>query len=275
MKSVKYLYILVLGIVMSSCLDDTAPEDVFGEASNLGSFVSSSTIFQLSASGDEYVRTLPMLIKGPSVDGIGGDVTATIVVDEENTTAVEGVHYRLESTTVTFAKNNDYIANFPVTIITEGIEPPLASNPVLVLKVASVSGGNNVIANGKPITISINYLCFSDLAGDFVLSILRSDNNTVYVRNDEVVNQTGEGEYRGTYVGHYTPDQLGGTPGFTFYDVCNVLTVPEQNLVDLYSNLLYQDGEATADPVTGDLHIEYTVTFAAGNRKYTCDYVRQ
>jgi hypothetical protein len=272
MRNLKYLFILMLlGFIVPSCVEDTAPEDEYGKAANLASFTNASMNLSAVADGQEYQFDVPMKVKGPSLANISSPVTATISVDPSST-AVEGVHFRLDQTTVTFDPNNNLLNLLPVTVLTAGIDAPLAEAPKLVLNISNVTGGDNVIANGKTVTLNLLYLCFSDLAGDYVVSIQRSDNGVTYVY-DETIVATANG-YRGVSVGHYAPGSLGGEPGFDFVDVCGVITVPLQNLVNLYSNEVYGIGTSYVKE-NGDLHIEYEITFAAGNRQYIADYVKQ
>jgi hypothetical protein len=88
---------------------------------------------------------------------------------------------------------------------------------------------------------------------------------------DEIT-QTGVGTYRTTEVAHYIGGLGVGTPGYTFQDVCNVITVPMQDLLDYYSNDVFGHLPGSVDPATGVIHTFYTVTFAAGNRTYDCTY---
>ena len=274
MKNFKYLFFfLLLALVVPSCDEENALVDAIEKSPNLATFENSTMNFSVVATGDEYLQQVPMKIKGPSTDNVSSPVTATITVDPSST-AVEGVHYTLSQNTIELSPDNDFLANLPVTVLTAGITPPLEEAPVLVLQISEATGGNNVIANGKKLSINLNYLCDSNLEGTYIVTITRNDSPTPNVYTDVIV-KTGSGQYRGTSVGHYEPGSLGGNPGFTFLDVCNKITVPEQNLVDLYSNLVYGIGESYVDPLTGNLHIEYEITFAAGNRQYVAEYIKQ
>lgn len=276
MKNFKHLFIFILaGLIVPSCIDDSAPEDAFGQGANLVSFNSGTANASIIASGRDVTYNVPMIVKGPSARRISGPVTATIAVDPSST-AVEGVHYRLDDATIELSPDNDLLALFPVTVITAGIEPPLEETPVLVLNVTTASG-ENVIANGKKVSINLLYLCESilDATYDVTLEYWRGGTLQSTVNYTDVITKTGDGEYRTGRVGHWTVEDLGGTPGFTFLDVCDAITIPEQNLVDLYSNLVTGvEGKSTVDPVTGDIYMEYTVC-ATDCREYFVNYVRQ
>jgi hypothetical protein len=125
-----------------------------------------------------------------------------------------------------------------------------------------VSGGSNIIASGKPINITLNYACPSDLAGTYSYVILRdgTDLGDVYGTGGVMdVNLTGVGTYRTTEVGHWPQASLGGTPGFTFTDVCGVLDIPEQYLADFWGNLVYSVEDGSVDADTGEIHLVYEI----------------
>jgi hypothetical protein len=143
--------------------------------------------------------------------------------------------------------------------------------------VSQTSGGGNVIANGKTVAINLLYLCNSQLQDTYDVTVEYYRFGTLQSTQSytETIARTGEGQYRTTRVGHWAAADLGGTPGFTFVDVCNEVTIPEQNLVDLYSNLVEgKAGKSTYDPETGIITMEYTIC-AADCREYKSIYVRQ
>lgn len=265
-----------MGVALSSCIEDDAPEDAFGQGPNLVSFRDKNTNFTAVATGEEYVKTIPMKIVGPSIDNISGPVTATISVDPSST-AEEGVHFRLDQKTITFSSENDYLNLFPVTMLSEGIDPPLAEDPVLVLNISDATGDGNVIANGTKMTIRLLYLCNSQLEGTYEVTgpYYRDGVFQGIVNYSDVLRKTGEGEYRGTKVGHW--GDLGvGNPGFTFLDVCDNITIPEQNLVDYYANIVEGvPGKSFVNPENGNLYMEYTICYGGSCREYFLDYVKQ
>lgn len=275
MKTLKYILILVLSLgALNSCLvDQTTRYDANDDGPNLAGFADARTAFGFVANGDEYVFTVKMKLIGPTSMNVTDDVVVTIDNDPTST-AIEGVHFRLDQSSITLKKADNYLGLLPITIITDGIIAPLAKAPVLVLKVVSATGAENVLNNGKKLEITLNYGCFSNLAGTYNAHLIRknADNSIVQYDYVDVITQTGVGEYRTTQVAHYLDGSLGGTPGYTFVDVCNVITVPNQNLVDLYSNEVFGHLPGSVDPATGVIKTFYTVTFAAGNRTYETTY---
>lgn len=275
MKTLKYILILVLSLgALNSCLvDQTTRYDANDDGPNLAGFADTRTAFGFVANGDEYVFTVRMKLIGPTSMDVTDDVVVTIDSDPTST-AVKGVHFRLDQPSITLKKADNYLGLIPITILTEGIIAPLAKAPILVLKVVSATGAENVLNNGKKIEITLNYGCFSNLAGTYNAHLIRTnpDNSTVVYNYVDVITQTGVGEYRTTEVAHYIGGLGVGTPGYTFVDVCNVVTVPNQYLLDYYSNEVFGHLPGSVDPATGVIKTFYTVTFAAGNRTYETTY---
>lgn len=260
---------------LTSCIvDDTEPSLANGEGPNLGGFNDSALNLGGVADGSSYEFNLEMEVKGPTYKEMKSDVVLTVAVDPSST-AIEGTHFKFTSKTITLSASNNYLGLLPITMLSQGIVAPLAQAPVLVLKVLSATSSDNVINNGKNLKINFNYLCFSNLAKtyDVKMRYVRAasgvDQTTTF---QDTFTKTGSGEYRTGLVGHWSAADLGYTPGFTFLDVCNVITIPQQNLVDTYSNLVEGvTGKSSVDPATGIITMEYTIT--GGNlRQYFVTY---
>lgn len=276
MKTIKYILISMLCFTsMTSCIvDDTDPAKANGEGPNLGSFNNSSLNLGGVADGNSYDFNLKMEVKGPTYKEMTSDVILTVAVDPSST-AIEGTHFEFNSKTITLSASNNYLGTLPITMLTQGIVAPLETAPILVLKVLSATGTDNVINNAKPLKITFNYLCFSNLARNYnvnVRYVRAASNIDQTITYTDAITQTGSGEYRTTRVGHWTTGDLGGTPGFTFLDVCNQISIPAQNLVDLYSNIVEGVvGESSVNPTTGVITMQFTVT--GGNlRQYFVTY---
>lgn len=287
MKTLKYFFLIFLTVgIFSSCWEDEAIYEQNDDGPNLVGFKDANTTIGGIANGDEYSFVLPIRVFGPTVTEVGSAVTATISTSDgtpgsDEFIATEGVHYRLDNPQITLDPGNNFLGNFPITLLSEGIVAPLDSIPVAFLRVTEVDGAGNVINSGKPIKITLNYLCFSNLAGSYSLTIERTSTtgaNSVIERADEVITETSTGTYRTTYVGHWMPGDLApGTPGFTFTDVCNKITIAEQNLADYWANIVTGQGapNGSVDPATGDIYLEYTVCASGACNIYKCTYVKQ
>lgn len=275
MKTLKYILILVLSLgAFNSCLvDDTTRYDLNDDGPNLAGFADARTSFSFVSDGNEYEFTVRMKLIGPTSMDVTDDIVVTIAADASST-AIQGTHFRLDNPSITLKKSDNYLGLMPVTILTDGIVAPLDEAPMLILKVVSATGAENVLNNGKKLEITLNYGCFSNLAGTYNAHLIRTNPDGTQTVHDyvDVITQTGVGEYRTTEVAHYIGGLGVGTPGYTFLDVCNVITVPNQNLVDYYSNEVFGHLPGSVDPATGVIRTFYTVTFAAGNRTYDCTY---
>ena len=165
--NLKLIGIALTIVTFTSCLVDDEPRLVTDEGPNLVGFTRASMNASLIADGSDKVVNIPVQLQGPTSMEYTGDITATIEVDPSST-AIEGVHYILEDNTIELNQENNYIDIFPITVITEGIEPPLETNPIIVLNITEVNG-EGVVSNGRTdqIEVTIEFLCFSEITGTY------------------------------------------------------------------------------------------------------------
>jgi len=260
MRKLKYILLFILSAtIFNSCLvDDTTMVDDYDQGNNVAGFELTATTIAAVADGQEYKFYMKVKLIGPTVSKLDNDVTVTFDADASST-AVEGTHFRLDNPTVVLKKENNYLGLLEVVMVTEDIETPIAVAPKIVLKPITATGESKVVASGKMLTVTMNYACPSFLEGSYNVTVTRDGNPMTKYTTIEIV-KTGVGEYRTSEVGHWTAATLGGTPGFTFYDVCGVITVPRQNLVNLYSNIVQGFVEGNVDEVTGVITIIYKIT---------------
>jgi len=212
-KISNYLLLFVLTISMTSCLvDDTDPTAEFDQGPNVAGFSNQSTDISGTTDGSSYDFELPMSVVGPTSSEYTEDITVTISIDPSST-AVEGTNFELPSKTLVLPAGADYMANLPITLLTTGITAPLEEAPVLVLSVTTADGETNLLPNGKKLTITLNYLCFSDLAGNYAWGTFQPSLDLV---------QVSEGVYRMPYLANF-----GSVYWFEFKDVCGVLTITD------------------------------------------------
>lgn len=281
MKTLRNILLLVLVVFTgNSCFDDKALYELNDDGPTMVGFRDGATAYGAIADGNEYSFVLPMKVFGPGFRDVKSTVTATVSVDPSST-AIEGTHFRIDNKTITLDPNNNLLNNFQVTMLTQGIEAPLAEAPVIVLKVESTNSADGVIPSGRTIAITLNYACFSNLAGTYSLVVTRTNYDgavTTYPAVEDVIRSTGNvGEYHTSWVGHYFPGgagPLGGaaTEGFVFTDVCSQLSVPLQSLGNYYSNEVSGTAFGTVDKETGVITLYYQITFAAGIRTYVSVY---
>ena len=170
-KLIKYLAVSFSFLMITSCLvDDVDSIEENGNGPNLVGFTRASVFSSVVSDGEDKQVLVPVQLTGPTSMDFEGEFTATIEVDPSST-AVEGVHYVLNSNSVTVSSANGGIATVPITVITEGIEPPLEQNPILKLNITSISN-SSILPNGRTdsINITIEYLCFSEITGTYETS---------------------------------------------------------------------------------------------------------
>lgn len=268
MRTLKYLFLIAISMtVMTSCFEDS-DLDLNDQGYNVAGFENTTTTLPAIADGEEYDFEIKVKLIGPTVTEVTSDITFEVEV-VEGTTAVEGTHYRIDDPNVTLSKANDYLGTVTVTMLTEGIETPLETLPVLRLGTKNVSGDDNVVETGKPVRITLAYACPSFLAGTYDVVTTRGDGGVSTWT--ETITEIGIGEYLTQRVGTWNPP-LNPDYGFVFTDVCNVITVPTQGLADMYSNEVWSHEPGSVNPETGVITINYTIWFAAGNVTYSSVY---
>lgn len=224
-----------------SILDENA------EGSNLATFEKNDILYSQVATGDEYTFDVLVKVKGPNVSDMTGDVPVTFVVDPSST-AVEGVHYRLETSEVTLKADNNYLGKFSVTMITDGIVAPLAEDPQLVIKAVTSGSTEDVVADGVNCEINLVYGCLSHMEGAYTTERFvewTTGSPYVDVFSD---NLTKVG------VETYENDEIywsWSVPGYQFSNKCGDLTIAQS-----YHGYWLQ-GTGQYDEVTGVVSVDY------------------
>ena len=267
MKTIKKLLFLFLAATfVMSCVEDDTTYELNGEGPNLAGFANSSQTLAGIASGDSYTRKVVMKLIGPTVEAFQGDVSVSVARDESST-AIEGTHFSFPSNSLVLKRDNNYIGELPITLLTDGIVAPLDVAPVLYLKVTGADG-ENVVGNGKKIKITLNYLCNSELAGTYnaVMKYTAYDGSVSTITYVDTWTELSSGTYRTSRVGHWTAATLGYNPGFTVEDVCGKIIINGQNLVDAYGNWVDDLGNhGVYDPATNTITIRYSICYPAGD----------
>ncbi len=240
MKTLKILTLILLStFTFYSCLvDESAPADAYDDGPNVIGFNEASMLASKSADGTTTLFSIPLKASGPNLGEITSDITATVTVDPSST-AIEGVHYTLGNTSMTFSPSNNLIEIFEFTALSEGVVAPDSKS--LVLNLTS-SSDSSVPISGRTgsIAIDISYLCFSDLAGPYLLT---------YSSGDYITNVTAIG------TGLYEMDNMFGWPTggdiVKFTDFCG-----ELELLDDWNFSNHIGGNGYVEQGTGDLYWE-------------------
>lgn len=230
MKTINKLLTFMIVLTLSSCLvDDNVDTKSYDQGPNIVGFSNTKIPASVSADGNTSIVNVPIEITGPTSVGMTEDITVNVSVDPAST-ATADVHYSFMPTTVTLTAADGYTGSVPVTIITAGITPPLAESPVVTLMITSTTGDNMVVSgrSGES-NITINYLCYSDLAGSYSNPLTR-DCDTSHP-TDVSVTLDSPGRYFVSSMTNYAWTS-GGCIGFYMIDVCGQLTYDGGDLED-------------------------------------------
>lgn len=175
MNKIQNILLILMGaILFSSCGDGLDPLEGIDDTLTLASFEEHSINMGGEANGSEYDKVIQVKVNGPGIRNLSSDVTLTVAA-ADNSTAVEGVHYRIENKTITLTKDNQYLGLIDIVLVTEGNTPPMDGTPefedyvapVLYLNVVSVTGGDNTLPTGKTAKINLNFTPPNPYAGTY------------------------------------------------------------------------------------------------------------
>lgn len=170
----KFITVGLIALGFTSCdaiLDDE--ETDFGNGPDFIGFTTSAVTAPVEVDGEEHSYNAQIHLFGPGSETFGEEITVTYAIDAESTTAQEGVHYSLGGgNTVTLTPENDYSAVIPVTIFTEGLEPPVEETLTFVITEFSTSSNKDVVISdtGDELAVAISYICFADLTGTYTMT---------------------------------------------------------------------------------------------------------
>lgn len=274
MKNIIKLFYFFLGMTLIvSCVEDDTTYDMNDKGPNIAGFVQKTQTVAGIANGSSYDNEIIVEVKGPTIEGLSGDVVLTVEADASST-AIEGTHFSFPSSSITLTRDNNYYGKLPITMLSTGIVAPLDKAPVLNLKVSSADG-NNVVGNGIMLKITFNYLCNSTLAGDYDAVMLYTAKSGVVstVTFTDTWTELSPGVYRTAEVGHWLGGLGVGTNGMTVQDVCNEIIIDGQYLVDYYANWVYDEGvHGTYNPTNQTISVSYSICYPAGSSGGDCRY---
>jgi len=283
-KTLKYLSfaaIAVFGIVSCDLGDEEAPN--FGGGPVVVQFPAAELTGLFSTDDNaDFVYNVPVQTVGGNGLALGSDIGVTYKIVDSLTTAVAGLDYDFIqsglATTIPAGATSGYIG-----LNVHSGELDAATPEVLTLEITQVNGnGANVVQSGNKYIVSVilQATCTSDLAGNYSVVSQRVAGGTGQWANPaEVITEQTSGIYKTTTTGYFGIASIPAGPtsyGFVFQEICGRITVAEQNLLNYYTNLVFQTpaqkANSTVNEVTGVITIEFTVTFATGNSSFRSTY---
>ncbi len=281
MKKFKIIALMLLSVVaLLSCVKDDAED--FGSGPYVIGFknLQGSYIYTDNDVNPVQISEPINLIGGSNGTTALENIVIPFTVDPSST-AIAGTDYTINvtGTTVTIPAGTDFV-QIPITV--NPVVLPGNTPKTIIINLGQPNANSVVSEAKKTITITIAK-CESDISGVYALSVTRLDNGVVYSFPNEVITELSLGVYETSTSGPYDDLTLDGAPrnGFIFKDVCQSVVIDEQNLGDFYSNLLFgnptETNEIVLHPITGivtTITMNYTITFAAGNRKFKAVYTK-
>jgi hypothetical protein len=276
----KILTLLCFSVALISCTDDDInQEQVFTNGPKVVGFAKAfQTVSYFVDEGDVQVD-FPVNLSG---NGDGNTLASDVVIDYEvdtaNSSASEGTEFDFVSTTgqLTLKAGNTFVG-FPLIVHTGSLNPTMRTELIIKLKSAS----NNTVVDSKFTNFKVVFVgCQSQLAGSFTSTIVRVTPPGTVVRTTDNINPSSVNNFRSSFAGTWGPGVLAGTYGYDFVDICGEITISEQNLNNVYSNLLR--GLATNNGLDGtvvnnnNFSTVYEIGFSGNTdwREYRTNYVR-
>lgn len=281
----KILLLLAVSLATLSCVVDKEDRNhANANSPYIMGFSKAKEVVSYVASGSIQDLDLKVILIGGQ-DGLpnNSDITFTYEADPTST-AVLGTHYDFASPVHTgVIKAGTTFATIPLKIKTGSLPTgylPSGAPVVPVFVNVKITSSNVVIGKQFELDkLTINGLCFSNLAKTYNLITTRLATGAVYNLPGEVISATGTGTYLTSSTGPYNnrgavsagAQVPSSTPGFNFTDVCNNITLESQMLCNLYSNLVTQSpiqAAGSSKASNGVITILYSITFASGVRDY-------
>lgn len=282
MKNLKIFVVTLLSLVaITSCVEDD--QEDFSKGSKIVGFRNEQNSYIYT---DDNIDPVSIF---ETINFIGGgdgtpskeNIAISFAVDPSST-AIAGTNYSINASgnTVVIPAGGDFVM-LPITVYPATL--PGNSPKTIVINLTQVSSSNAVISDAKKSITIIIAKCASNLAGTYALNVTRLDNGAVYNFPNEVITELSLGVYETSTTGPYDDLTDDGAPrnGFIFKDICQSIVIEEQFLGDFYSNLVFgnpdEPNEVILDDVTGNvvsITMNYTITFAAGPRKFRAIYTK-
>jgi hypothetical protein len=217
-----FMAMVLATLTTTACFDDQGVDTFFGGNQvefNAGNLPNGLTTTQTRTS-DTQTDILQVQVNRVSTSGTGA-ITVNIAVDPTST-AVSGVHYSLASNTVTIPAG-EFVANFPVTILTGNISP--SETPQLKLVMESATGAD-LSSNYADLAINIRVVCPSAISVATDVWAATGVSRFGTFTADVSVSPLGNGRYviSDISAGLYAAFGFGTIQEAIYSDNCNALT---------------------------------------------------
>lgn len=263
-----FLAVLMTSLSMTACFEEQGGDTLLGSSYvefEDGRLPNGRTV-SFVRTGSDQTDVVNLQVNRVSTNG-SAPITVDIAVDPAST-AVKGVHYEISAASITIPAGQ-FIAAFPVTVLTGNIDPSETPNLILTMTTAN---GAEVSTNYGDLTLAIRVICSSELAGTYKVfwEYLQTGDgeggadetftDVVIAAADQVVlSAAGTGEYQVSDIsfGLY-PGRFGyAAPSGKIYDVCGEITGDPSN-ADQYGDPFTINGQVNED---GTISITWSNTW--------------
>jgi len=243
----KFIVIMLLAFTVTSCLDEDAVD--FGNGPIVTQFSEKEITnnFLQDGTGTVYTYEFPIEYKGADGLPLDEDVTITISVDTESSTATEGKEFSLGETSFTIpAGSQTALASIQVNSAELDAFNPLTA-------VIQIDSSSQTVSDNNKTYITLQAICPSELEGDYQYVFSSGSTRAI------TVDVTGAGTY--SVAGD---DYFGSLYPIYISDVCGNITITGGYLEDNFG--IPVSGNGTIDEATGNISLTYTVDGYFSNR---------
>ncbi|MFC4738905.1 hypothetical protein ACFO3U_02760 [Flavobacterium ponti] len=283
----KILSLFAISAVLFSCTDDDIRiEHQLNTGSKIVGFSKSfETVSYFVDEGAVQLGFPVNLIGSGNGQTLSEPIEVQYEVDAANSTATEGVEFDFVSSTgkVTIPAGGTF-GEFLLNVNTGQLNPTMKTELVVKLTAAS----NSTVVGAQYQTLKVIFVgCKSLIAGptgvgNYNLVVTRPDlPGSVWNFSNEAVTETSVNNFVTTRSGNYDIGVLqGNNTGYDFVDICNEITIPEQNLAHIYSNILRpRTANNGIDGTVTDINhfqTNYEIGFTGNTvwRTFNCVYTR-
>lgn len=282
MKNMKNIIaLLAIGSVLFSCTDDDIRvEHQLDSGSKIVGFSKSlETVSYFSDEGQVTLDFPVSLIGSGNGQTLSSDIEVSYSVDIANSTATEGVEFEFANTTgkLVIPAGGTFVG-FPLKVNTGQLNPTAKTE--LVVKLTDAT--NNTVVGQQYQSLKIIFVgCQSTVDGLYTVTVQRADLASPSVFTGETITPTAVNNFITRTSGNYAFGVLqGSTQGYNFIDICGEITIPQQNLAGIYSNILQPisannglDGTVVSN---NEFNTNYEIGFTGNTiwRQFAATYIR-
>ena len=242
----KFLLLALLSLITVSCLDDSVTD--FGKGPVVVQFPASelSQNFLQDGSGTVYDFEIPVQYFGGDNTPLSKDVTLTVGINSELTTATEGFEFSLSETSFIIpAGSNSAMVSLKVN------SANLDSSDPKIVALEILDSSESASNNRGIILLTLQGICPSNLAGSYAY--------TAGNGKDVTITETGTGTYSVS-----NDNAFGGNYPIYISDLCGTLTITGGYLADNFGIPVSGSGSVSEDGNT--ITLIYTVDGYFSNR---------